>query len=320
MASAFGARSERAVRRTGRALAALGCGLLGAIALAGCGPDADDYPLLRPDAGIPHGWTPEDGGGAQNWIEDDPLEDWDTTDAGPLSGIYAMELIVNVRAIVEVQARQLGRWRLLQHGRTVRMRSQICRLGMPSVPEVAELSIPLAVEKVLRAKDMEAEGEYLSAEEPEGAVLSPPELFTLLGAELADPKTDPLPTAESPAAALDEDEDGAPGVTLQATTVLCASPEVLYGAVRSSALLDGTVESADRIVGNADALLEQSVLGYSHDCLAAAAGLTIEILPGNTFQAVRVDMDLDVNEICNVTCGEIVLAAPTLFGAYWGDG
>jgi hypothetical protein len=299
---------------------AAACALVLAAVLAGCGPDIDEYALLRPDAGYPDAAILDQDPGATNWIEDDPLEDWDTTAAGPLSGIYAVEVIVSLEAIVAVQARQLARWRLLQHGTKLRIRSQLCRLGMPSVPGVAEISVPLALEKVLRAKVVDTEGEYLSSAEPAGAELTAPEMLTILGASLVEPGADPLPTADDPENALDEDADGHPGVTLAVEALTCGRTEWIYGAVRSSARLAGKVESEERLLGDAEPRLEQSVLGMSDDCLAAATELPIEILPGSTFLAVRVGLDRDVNHNGNVTCGELVVAAPELFGPYWSGG
>lgn len=60
-----------------------------------------------------------------------------------------------------------------------------------------------------------------------------------------------------------------------------------------------------------------SVLDYSDPCMSAAADLPIELLDGATFKAVRVDASYDINDNGNVTCGEIVVAAEALFGAYW---
>ncbi|MBI4699691.1 MAG: hypothetical protein HY744_00755 [Deltaproteobacteria bacterium] len=288
--------------------------------MAGCGPDQGAYPYLRPDAGYPDGAPAEPAQPQDNVIEDDPLEDWDTTGAGPLTGIFAVELVIPAKVVsIAIESRELFRFRLLQHGRELRLRSQMCRLALPSV-EAAELRVPLVLEMLIRSKGQEVQGEYLSADEPVGASFAPPEVLVVLGATLAKPGTDPLPTPEDPATARDEDRDGKPGVTLLASTAICVQTEKLYVAVRATGALSGTVESLDAVAGQAQSALDQSVLGYSHECLSIAAGLSIEILPGATFRAVRVGSQLDVNHNGNVTCGEIVLAAPALFGSFWSPG
>jgi hypothetical protein len=182
---------------------------------------------------------------------------------------------------------------------------------------VAELQIPLVLEKLIRTKDAESEGPYLSASEPLGATLTPPETLVLIGAELASPASDPLPTAASPAAAIDEDGDGHLGVTLHASTVLCDDKESAYVALRVGVSIGGKVETLDRISGSVTPMLDQSVLGFSDPCMAAAADLPIDILVGSRFVALRTSDALDLNDNGNVTCGEIVAAAPALFGDYW---
>lgn len=303
----------------GLSAALLGAGALlavGAALVGGCGPDAGDYRLERPDAGWPDGLADLDAG-PSNIIEDDPLEPWDTTDAGPLSGIFAAEFRVQASVIVELETRQLARLRLLQHGRQVRIRAQTCRLGLPSIEGIAQIGVPLSLEMLIRSKDTEAEGEHLSAEQPVGAAFTPPDMLMVLGAHLDDPLADPLPTAANPAGAFDEDEDGQVGVTLSVLSLLCPARELLFAAIRAAVHLSGTVDSLDLITGTVDPVLDQSVLGYSDPCLAAAAGLPVKIREGSTFQALRVGDELDLNENGNVTCGEIVEAAPLLFGEYW---
>jgi hypothetical protein len=291
---------------------------LAVLALCACGPSAEDYPFLRPQAGPPvEGAGGEGGAEPTNVIEDDPLEPWDTRGAGPLSGVFAVELAGKAKVVVEVEFRILYRFRFLQRDALVRMRMQPCRLRMPSVEGLAELTVPIALELVMRKKVIDVEGRYLSSPRPLGATLSPPELLVVLGADLADPLADPLPTAADPTGAVDEDADGEAGVTLRAKTVLCDAEERVFVVLRARNLLTGTVESVDRITGGAQPGLDFSVLGYSHRCLAASADLPIEIVPGSTFRALRTTPPLDLDGNGNVVCGEIVEAAPSLFGDFW---
>lgn len=289
--------------------------------LLGCGPSAEDYSFVRTehcppdcDAGARDA-GPTDAGPPV--IPDEPLEPWDTADAGPLTGIFAAEVIVTAKVVIDIEARQLYRIRLLQRGTELRMRTQACRISLPAVAGVAELTIPPALERVLQTKGNEVEGPYLSMEDPVGAAFRPPSAVIILGADLSDPMLDLLPTQADPSRALDEDADGHPGVTVDATTVLCRNPERAYVALRAVALLDGIVEDTDTIAGTVSPLLDQSVLGVSHNCLAPAAELVIEIRPGSTFRALRVADAQDWDGNGNVSCPEIALHAADLFGDYW---
>ncbi len=297
----------------------------GAIALAlcvvGCGPSATDYPYLRGeecttpcedagvDAGRPDAGPPD--------IPDEPLEDWDETDADPLTGIFAVEVTIPARAVVEVETRQLYRLRVLQRGETVRLKVSPCRFALPSVPSVATLTIPPRLEAVLRGIAIEDEGPFLSAADPIGATITTPRATVLLGAMLGDPEADPLPTPEMPETAIDQDEDGQVGVTVAAETVLCRQPEELYLALRASVVMSATIAELDRFEGTVVPTLEQSVLGVSDRCLNAAASLEIEILEGSTFTALRADEASDYDGNGNVSCPEIAYYAEALFGEFW---
>lgn len=287
--------------------------VLALLAASACGPDASEYPRVRHDRVTDAGFAGCDlDAGAPG--PEEALEDWDTTGAGPLSGIFAVEVTVRARVVVEVEARQLYRLRLLQRGRHVRLRTQPCRIDLPTVEGVAELSIPPALEAVLRRQAVEEEGELLDADEPVGARFAPPPLLLVLGAELADPRADPLPTPDDPSTAVDQDADCNPGVTVDAETVLCRRPEQAYLALRAIAELSGTVDDLDTLTGEVSPTLEWSILGVSHACLAAAAELEIEVLPGSTFRAARVGDADDTDGNGNVSCTEVVAAAESLFG------
>ncbi len=252
-------------------------------------------------------------------IPPEPLEDWDTTDAGPLSGIFAVEARITAHVVVEVETRQLFRLRILQHGTTVRAKSTLCAFKLPVVEDVATLIIPPRLERLLWTKSVESNGEYLSSPETINAAYNPPPSLLLVGADLADPEKGKLPTLEDTTGAIDEDEDGNPGVTLSASLVTCEKFEELYVALRTGASLSGTVLTADVIEGKADVSLNQSVIGYSNDCLASAKTINIGIDKGSPFRAVRVGDAQDVDQNGNVTCPELELNSVDLFGDFWGN-
>lgn len=287
---------------------------------AGCGPDAVGYPFVRelraaPDAGADVASADD----ARRAAPAEPLEPWDESGAGPLTGLFAVAVRVEARLGIPLASHQLLRLRVLQRDRRVRHRLSVCRLLLPSLPGVATLEVPPALEAVLRARGVEREGDSLSSPEPVGADWTSGPEPIVIGARLADPISGPLPTPDDLSAALDEDGDGQPGVTLTASTLMCEAPAELYAALRVVLDLRGHVESPDLVTGEVRASLDQSVLGWSDDCLAAAAGLPIEVVPGSTFRALRVGMDEDLDDNGNVTCDEVVAAAPALLGGVWQE-
>lgn len=293
----------------------------------GCGPTAEDVPFVRTERSF-EDTSDADGDVvidlADMNISDVPLEDWDTSEAGPLTGIFAVEAVVranvgNELVAIPVESRQLYRVRILQHGQTVRHHTTLCRFILPSVEGLAELEIPAALEVVMQDKTDERETEALSSADPIGATYAPGLGVILLGAELADPDNDPLPTSDNPELAMDEDGDGQPGVTVLASTLTCDQQEELYVAIRTGAELIGTVQDIDTIVGDVVPVLDQSVLGYSHDCMAAAARLPITVAEGSTFVAYRVGDTEDLDGNGNVSCQEIGIGAVELFGEQWAN-
>lgn len=292
------------------------------VTLLSCGPNPDDVPFLRTTR------TAEDvaqevqpdvvGDLGDLGIPDAPLEDWGVSEGGPLTGIFAVEVIIKANVVIDIETRQLYRLRIHQEGTTLRQRTTLCRLSLPVVEGVAELVIPPGTESVIRTKADEREGDYLSRAEPlAGADYLPEAGIIVVGAELADPENDPLPTPQDLSTAADEDGDEQPGVTVAATALVCEEQEELYVALRVAAPLEGVVDDENTITGTVSPELEQSVLGYSDACLAAAAQLPIRITEGSTFQALRMGPETDLDRNGNMSCEEIVLAAPDLFGEYW---
>lgn len=290
-----------------------------ALALASaCGPDSADVPYLRATrCSTPEcadAAAPADGGTTQ--IPYEPLEPW-SEEPGPLGGVFAVEAIVKARAVLEVEARQLFRLRIAQSGTTLRQKTTLCKFLLPSVEGVAELELPARLEQVLREKPVEATGEFLSRATTVGAEYQPAPSDFVVGTSAG--FGEPLPTEEDRSRAVDEDADGQPGVTLLAQTITCDQPEALFVALRTRVRLDGVVISRDRIEGDVEVELEQSVVGYADPCLAVAAGIAISVLPGSTFAAVRTLPEEDLNGDGNVGCEELLRSAPSRFGDAWSE-
>jgi len=306
-----------------RALA-LGCalGAFSVLAPVACGP-RDDGAFLRSDhcpaAGCKDAGPAVDAGPVK--IVDEPLEDWDTTGAGPLTGIFAVETVIKARVGIPVETRQVFRLRILQTGTTLKQKTTLCAFKLPDVQGVATLVIPPELQALMQQKSVEAEGPFLSSDQLIGAAYTPPASLIVVGADLDDPENDPLPTADDPTKAIDEDADGHPGVTLDAGVVTCGEGvfEKLYVALRTGVLLSGKVITPDRIEGKADVSLDQSVVGMSDDCLTSAAAINILVEPGSPAKAIRVGAAEDLDDNGNVSCQELSLGAAKLFGDFWAE-
>jgi hypothetical protein len=242
------------------------------------------------------------------------------SDAGSfdLTGTWAAK--VEVTAIVvgtTLKSTQYYLSQMTQTGTDVAYSIRVCDYTIPSVPGVAEISVPPALKQIIKNKVVSAQGAFLSGTEP-GASYSPPRQVTLLGANLANPETDPLPTQQNQATAIDEDGDGNPGVSLDATVLLCPGTQQLYVALRLGATLHGTVLDSSTITGTADTTSEQSVLGYSNPCLAASSSIQVDIQPGSPLKDVRIDgqygsPDLDSDTSGDITCDELVAQIDVAF-------
>ena len=291
-----------------------------ALAFVACGPSASDVPVLRPDGGCLPGYGCTDGGLSLDsgpiTIPDEPLEPWDAAADGPLTGIFAVEATVTAHAGVIVTSKQLYRLRIAQSGAHVHQKTTLCDLSLPSTT-IATLAIPQKLQSIIESRSVENDGDYLSSSSVLGAAYLPPQFVEVLGASLANPATDPLPTMEA-GASVDDDGDGNPGVTLAAQVATCSSVQELYVALRASGILSGTVQTPDLIKGYAQIHLDESVLGYSDDCLSAAAKIQIVVEPDSPFRAQRVGAAEDIDGNGNVSCPEIVLGAPSIF-ADWSQ-
>lgn len=298
--------------------------VLAALTLAACGPSRDAYAILHEDhccdAGSFDANRPRDAGHMDAGPPDvppEPLEPWDETGAGPLTGIFALEVVVLANVVVDLETRQLYRVRLLQNGTHVQARIQACVIDLATIRGVASLTFTPTAEAAIRTHILDFEGDFLSNANPLGAVFNPPRATVVIGANLAMPESDPLPTMMDPALAIDEDHDGNPGVTIDATAVVCREPAQAYASFRAGVTLSGTITDLDVFEGTAEPAVDQSVLGYSDPCLSVASSLHVVVRPGSTFHAHRVGTTEDLDGNGNVSCPEIGWAGARLFGDYW---
>lgn len=284
-----------------------------------CGPDASKVTALRTDH-CPVGGCVDasvfDAGPLI--IPPEPLENWDTTNEGPLSGIFAVEATIDARVVVPVRLKQLLRLRIVQQGTTIHDKTTLCAFKLPVVQNVASLEIPPLLQQVIAQKSTEDQGPYLSSGAVVNAGYSPPPFRVVVGASLPNPATDPLPSMSDLTHAIDEDKDGNPGVTLLANVLTCTQQQNLYVALRVTGNLTGTVLTPDVITGKVDIGFDESILGYSDDCLSTAAQIQIVITPGSPFRAERTSAADDIDGNGNVSCPELVAHATDLFPD-WND-
>jgi hypothetical protein len=300
--------------------------------LAACGPKSEDVPLVRSDH-CPVGGCSDAGADTDAGplvIPPEPLEPWDTAGSGPLTGIFAVETRISARVVIPVETRQIFRLRIVQDGKHIRQKTTLCAFKLPIVPDTAALKIPPELQALMQTKTIENEGDYLANAGAIGGAYAPPLSQILVGANLQNPDSDPLPELDDPKTpeneaetAIDEDKDGNPGVSLLASIVTCGSVgevyKKLFVALRTKVELTGNVLTADEIQGKADVDLDQSVVGYDDECLATAAQINILIEPGSPFTAKRVGSAEDIDKNENVSCPELAAEAVQLFGDYWAD-
>jgi hypothetical protein len=199
---------------------------------------------------------------------------------------------------------------VLQDGDRVTMTHTPCHVTLPAVTTVAGTvttdTPPAFLSALPTVTDVTLLGSRLL-----GATLMPPEGLVVVGAELANPRTDPLPTSPDDARVRDDDGDGAPGVTVFSS--LAGEQHATY---RNRGQLIGRIQSSNRIDGSIPgelvAVTETSVLGAGNGFLPVTTPL-----PG-VFQLVRVDgrlgsVDVDTDGDGTITCSEILDASSSLF-------
>lgn len=261
------------------------------MALTACGPVETEYGFVRTERVDPHpsgaGAPGGDEGGGESPIPDEPLEEWDLEGADPLSGVFEVQTTVKARLVIELEATLIHRLRLVRRGTQVRQRFTLCDVELPSVPGVAELTIPERLRRHAQSRPIDGTGEFLDSADPIGAIYTPQVPIFELGPG-------------------DDDGDGHPGVTVSASAIVCDEPVEVYAALRVGAGIRGAVVDVDTLQGDADPTLDQEILGWSDDCIAPAAALAVEIMPGSTWHAARVTEAMDLDGNGNVSCPELV--------------
>jgi hypothetical protein len=129
------------------------------------------------------------------------------------------------------------------------------------------------------------------------AVFFLPSFVEVIGATLADPANDPLPTDASDTRVVDQDQDGNPGVTIKLGGSVSGD---LYVVQRQKSELTGIAVSPNRLEGHYGFTSEQNVLDSNPAYLKPLAAQTAVADPNlcaSTFTMVRVQ--------ASTTCADV---------------
>ena len=166
----------------------LGLGVASCVAVTACGDDETST-----NAGSGGGGGTGGGGSAGS-----PGLDGETITPGPfdISGSFAVQAVIKARAIIDLDTTQYFLVTFDQNGTHLDVATRTCDIALPSVPDVAEVVIPDKLRDVFRRDVVMTAGDFVSGTDG-GAKYTPPAEVVVLGADLANPATDPLPTATS---------------------------------------------------------------------------------------------------------------------------
>jgi hypothetical protein len=177
-----------------------------------------------------------------------------------------------------------------------RVTHRTCSLSQPKMS---------GVETVFRPQFVAGIPNNTVTAEIDGARVTFPRDRVILGAALANPDADPLPTEASDPRVVDGDGDGSPGVTVVLQGLFQAQLFITY---RHFIALEGTADAAGCVSGVLRGAIEQTQLGSSEEALMA-----FDFSPRphpdpdiNTFVLIPVRAELD--------CAALIAEESALFG------
>ena len=237
---------------------------------------------------------PEDGSGEES-----------TVDAHPAEGRW---VLVETQAVKTVDVPFVGVLEttsvhhylvdLVWEGDGLWMEQELCELeiyeqschniGITVIPQAYVEAIE-PIRRKLRSVEFEPGGELTSER-----------VTALRGAELADALNDPLPTQEDPTGAVDQDEDGHPGMTVLLDGVFAGAR--VFTAQRWWSEFSGTVVDANYVEGLLEHANETNTLGADPPALAyQTENVAHEETSRSFFRMVRVSAQW--------TCEDLIAAA-----------
>jgi hypothetical protein len=298
---------RRASRSPGSSIFLLSAGaglMLAAVGVSGCGsdskavttsPDAD----TKADAG-----APQDRGVYGACTTEPPADP-----APVLTGRWAIQTIASryvpatgltsafyTRTVSVLLADQT------QTGTDVSMSARYCAQAAEDPESLAHVIIPEG--NVASLKPFVRNGTYTMSSA--GAeVLLFPSFVEVIGATLANPESDPLPTDASDPNVIDQDQDGNPGITIKLSGLASGD---LYVVQRQTSTWTGIAVSADRVEGHYGFISEQNILASvpaTLKALASQVAIGDPNLCASTFVMVRVG--------ATTTCADVLADATNLF-------
>ncbi|MCL6641874.1 MAG: hypothetical protein K6T71_00915 [Candidatus Bipolaricaulota bacterium] len=174
-----------------------------------------------------------------------------TVGSSDLSGVWAQLVVssqlsdVPLAGRVRQQTISIQRVSIQQNGSAVTIEAQTCALEFDSGTPVVRLSFP---ERFVNSLGLDVKKAQF---DPSTGGFVQPRATYLRGVRLQDPERDPLPTDPKDPRVFDQDGDGKPGMTLQASVaglfnadiyIIQRDWNILRGQLTSSTALDGLVE------------------------------------------------------------------------------
>jgi hypothetical protein len=272
----------------------------------------------------------------------EPCEPGGTFDLNGRAGVLAtFNVHVNASGLVETDtaAELLFAMDVVQSGTEVVVVAEPCTLEIPAVPiEGQDKPIEFEVPEDTLASVGTVTGSAVLSSPNQTCATFDSERFTIVLGAILDPvDSAPLPQADeegefafcAPTAdtscdlaigvncACDQEGDLKAGATLLAYNVPAVSLDEVYATLRTRFSLAGEVHSSDLIIGEADATMEQGILGChlenANQCNAEQVGAVKNLNPQitqqpanpSTFRAVRVEPE--------TTCAYIIAHKDELF-------
>jgi hypothetical protein len=187
-----------------------------------------------------------------------------------LAGVWAQRTVTTaevelpVLGKTELETEAMTRLVITQDGATLSLREQVCSLDSESPLPMVRTEYPA---NFLRAVSGHPRTARLEALGDKGWAYREDRRVRVLGALLADPDKDPLPTARNDDRLRDPDRDRRPGVTVRVRGMVSGE---LFVVQRSASALAGALVGDARLEGRIAWSSEQTVVGATSELLRSS--------------------------------------------------
>jgi hypothetical protein len=188
-------------------------------------------------------------------------------------------------------------------GSTVSMKIKTCSFKIDTGSTQAQIEVPDAYVNSIGERD--TTGSFQS-DGKGGFSLTVPTFYSVYGAKLANPDTDPLPTDKADSKVFDQDGDGHPGMTLKVTGNALVAGDI-YVVQRASYAFKGQTSASDAIDGLVTWSMEQNILDTTN--------IALKLLPQSTPDSDATKSYFKHRKItASQDCAAIIANASTIFG------